>query len=162
MKKIATLFLLTIFLSGCAYYKFQLGQEPYDKGYVASRDDYVILEYTLGEDNSVPSKIALAKERFRRRRKIVEHYYKKMDFIENRFKMAFWNPSTYFLKAFFGVFRLPFIAVSDYRYRHNPEYREKFRESQREKDAKEEEYINKLKAKLKDYIEKDLLSEGAF
>lgn len=158
MKKLISLFFLVLFLSGCATYKFQRGKEPYHKGYVLSRDDYAILEYTIGKDNSVP-KLELAKERFKRRRKIVEHYYKKMGYIENHFKMVFWNPAIFSLKIAMGVFRLPGIAISDYRSRHNPKYRERIRKIEDEKDAREEARINKLKDELNVYIQKELASE---
>src|SRR4030042_4048825 len=153
MKKMAVLLALAIFLSGCATYKFQTGKKPYDKGYVASRDDYLILEYTLGKDNSVPDRV-LAKERFKQRKGIVEHYYKKMGYIENRFKMAFWDPCILFLKAIGGVIRLPFIAISDYKYAHNPRYREKIIRREQEQDAREEARIQKLKEALNIYLKK--------
>lgn len=159
MKKINTLFLFVIFVSGCATYKFHHGKAPYDKGYVASRDDYDILEYTLGKDNSVPSNVALAKGRFKRRHHLVEHYYKKMGYIENHFKQAFWDPPIMFLKFISGTFRLPFVAISDYKYEHNPKYKEKVKRIEQEKDAKEEARINKMKGQLNNYIQRDLASE---
>lgn len=163
MNKILVLVTLAIFLSGCATYKFQRGKAPYDKGYVVSRDDYVIPEYTIGPDNSAP-KLELARERFKKRRRIVEHYYKKMGYIENRFKMTFWNPPIMLLKAIGGTFRLPFVAISDYKYEHNRNYREKVRKIEEEKEAREELRIEKLKDKLNTYIENvenGLAKEGA-
>lgn len=157
--KIPVLLMLIIFLSGCATYKFDYGKAPYDKGYVACRDNYPILEYTVGKDNSVPE-LNLAKERFNKRRKIVEHYYKKMGYIENHFKMAFWDPCVMFLKLIGGVFRLPFIAVSDYRYAHNPEYKAKMDRLEEVKEALQEAQIRKLKQELNVYIQKDLEQEG--
>jgi hypothetical protein len=157
MKKIFLLILI-VFLSGCATYNFHYGKAPYDKGYVASRDDYSILEYTIGKDNNVPD-ISLAKERFNRRRRIVEHYYKKMGYIENHFKMAFWDPCVMFLKLVGGVFRLPFIAISDYKYEHNPEYKAKTDRLQEVKEALQETRIRKLKEGLNIYIQKDLGQE---
>jgi hypothetical protein len=161
MKKIFSIFLLAVFLSGCATYKFQKGQAPYDKGYVASRDGYAILEYTVGQDKGVPADIALAKQRFAKRRRVVEDYYKKMDAIENRFKMAVWDPAAMFVKLIAGVFRLPFIALSDYKYDHNPAYREKVRRLEEEKDLREEARLAKLKERLSSYIQQVLLSEAA-
>jgi len=160
MKRITGLFLLLIFLSGCATYKFQRGNKPYDKGYVVLRDDYTILEYTIGRDNSAPG-LKLAKERFNKRRKIVEHYYKKMGYIDNHFKMLFWNPCIYTLKTMRGIFRLPFIAISDYRYAHSPKYRERIKKIEAEKDAREETYLKELKDELDVYIQKDIASEAA-
>lgn len=157
-KKITVLFLGILFLSGCATYKFHHGKAPYDKGYVVSRDDYAILEYTVGRDNQVPP-LKLAKERFNRRRKIVEDYYKKMGYIENHFKMAVYDPSIAFLKLVGGVFRLPFIAVSDYRYEHNPKYKEKIKKLEAEQDIREANRIKSLKEKLNEYLANDLTKE---
>lgn len=157
MKRIFLLISI-VFLSGCATYNFHYGKAPYDKGYVASRDNYPILEYTIGKDNSVPD-LNLAKERFNRRRKIVEHYYKKMGYIENHFKMALWDPCVMFLKLIGGVFRLPFIAISDYKYGHKPEYKAKIDRLQEVKEAFQEACIRKLKEELNIHIQKDLGQE---
>jgi hypothetical protein len=146
---------------GCATYKFQRGSEPpYNKGYVALRDDRVIPEYTIGKDNSVPD-LELAKERFQRRRDTVEYYYKKMGSIENHLKMFLWDPPVMLVKVIGGVFQLPFIAISDYRYQHNPAYKERVRKIEEERDAREETRIKKLKDELDVYIQKDLASEPA-
>ena len=147
-------------LTGCATYKFHHGQAPYDKGYVVSRDDYDILEYTLGQNNSVPDR-KLAKTRFLRRRDIVEDYYKKMELIENHFKMAVCDPASNFLKIIGGIFRLPFIALADYRYEHDPIYREKVKKMEKLKDEQEEARVNALKENLNLYVQKDLSKEGA-
>ena len=160
MKKIIFLFSLTLVLSGCATYKFNRGQTPPDKGYVVSRDDYAILEYTLGKDNTVPDNVKLAKERFKRRRNMVEHYYKKMGYIENHFKMVFWDPPILFLKFITGIFRLPCYAISDYKYEHNAKYRERIKKREEEKEAQEEARIKKLKETLNTYIQKDLAAES--
>jgi len=158
MKKTLVLFVLVLFLSGCATYKFQRGKAPYDKGYVVSRDNYTIPEYTIGRDNSAPD-LELAKERLKRRRKIVECYYKQMGYIENQLKMVFWDPAVMFVKLASGVFRLPSIALSDYRYAHNPKYRERIRKLQDEKDTQEEARIKNLKEALNEYIQHDIASE---
>lgn len=158
MRKMILLVLLVVFLSGCATYKFQRGKEPYNKGYVVSRDDYIIPEYTIGKDNSVPS-IELAKERFKKRRQMVEYYYEKMGYIENKLKTTFWEPTVLFLKFIGGVFRLPSIAIADYKYEHNPQYREKIIKMQQEQDALEEARIQNLKKELNSYIQKELAKE---
>lgn len=161
MKKKIVLFLLALVLSGCATYKFNRGQKPHDKGYVVSRDDYTILEYTLGKDNTVPDDVKLGKERFKRRRNMVEHYYKKMGYIENHFKMLFWNPPIIFVKFITGVFRLPSYAISDYKYEHNAKYREKIKKIEEEKETQEEARIKKLKDALNTYIQKNLAAESS-
>jgi len=158
MKRIVFLVVLAVFLSGCATYKFHHGKAPYDKGYVVLRDDYTILEYTIGKDKTVPN-LELARERFKKRKNMVEHYYKKMGYIENNLKMTFWDPPVLFLKFIGGVFRLPSIAIADYKYEHNPQYREKIIKMQQEQDASEEARIQKLKDTLNIYIEKELAKE---
>ena len=160
MRKIGLLLVLLSLLSGCATYKFQKGLAPYDKGYVVSYDDKLIPEYTLGQDNSVPE-LALAKERFNRRRATVECYYKKMGQIEERLKELFWNPPAMLVDLLGGVLRWPFVAVADYKYNHNPKYKEKVDRLDEQEDVLEKARINNLKAKLKVYIDGDLEKELA-
>jgi len=152
------LLLIALFLSGCATYKFHHGKAPYDKGYVVSRDDYAIPEYTLGKDNKVPP-LKVAKERFKRRRRVVEDYYKKMGFIENHFKTAVYEPPVTLLKMVGGIVRLPYIALSDYRYEHNPKYKERVKQNDAKQDDREAKRIASLKEKLNEYLVKDLAKE---
>jgi len=149
----------SLLLSGCATYKFQKGAAPYDKGYVASYDGKPIPEYTLGQNNSVPE-LALAKERFNRRRSKVEYYYKKMGQIESRFKELFWDPPAMCLDFICGIFRWPFVAVADYKYNRNPQYKEKIDRMDEQKDELEKARINDLKVKLRAYIDEDLAKES--
>jgi len=150
---------LAILLSGCATYKFQRGEKPYEKGYVVSRAGYIILEYTIGKDNNVAQDISTAKKRFYRRRSIVEYYYKRMGEIENRFKEAVVDPPLSVLKFIGGIFRLPWIAVSDYRYEHNSKYREMIKKREQQQDENEAARITKLKEYLNNYIQRDLALE---
>jgi hypothetical protein len=155
------LFLVIVLLSsGCATYKFQHGKPPYDKGYVASREGYAILEYTVGKDNTVPD-IGLAKERFKRRKGTVEDYYKKMGRIENRFKEQVWNRIVMFAKFMGSVLSMPGRIISAYKYENNPEYRAKIQKLEAENYALEEAHINKLKEELDTYIQEDLSKEKA-
>jgi len=159
MRKVGVLFLIIAFLlSGCATYKYHHGREPYNKGYVVSRDDYAIVEYTLGQDNTVP-KLDLAKERFKRRRDTVEDYYKRMGYIENRAKMIFWDPAAMFLKLVGGIFCLPFVAVSEFRATHNPAYKARLDKIEADRDAQEAARIKGLKDKLDVYVQQDLEKE---
>jgi len=146
-------------MPGCAVYKFQLGKKaPFDKGYVVSRDNYAILEYTIGSDNTVPD-IDTAKKRFQRRRETVEYYYKKMGYIENNFKRNFWNPCWSFLGIAAGVFRLPFIAIADYKYEHNLRYKKLIDKRESARESLDISRIEGLKERLNDYIEEDLRRE---
>jgi len=160
VRRIGWLLVLSFLLSGCATYKFQKGPAPYDKGYVASYDGKLIPEYTLGQANSVPDLI-LAKERFNRRRATVESYYKKMGQIEARFKELFWDPPAMVVDFIGGIFRWPFVAVADYKYNRNPQYKEKVDRLDEQKDELEKARVNDLKAKLKAYIDEDLVKEPA-
>ncbi len=149
-----------LFLSGCATYSFWKGESPYDKGYVAARYDRVIPEYTLGKDNSVPADEQLARERFQRRRKTVENYYKKMGYIENRFKQNFVDPPIFMLKSVFGIFRMPSIAIADYRYNHNPKYKEEVDKKEDAEYKVERERLKALRDQLNAYIQEDLQKEA--
>ena len=102
LKKILALLFFTFILSGCATYKFQKSTSAARQGYLASYDDKPIIEYTVGKEKSLPD-LTLAKERFRRRRPTVEHYYKKMGQIESRFKEDFWDMPAMFLDFVGGV-----------------------------------------------------------
>lgn len=156
------LLLIVLFLSGsgCAVYRTHLGKASFDKGYVVSRNDYTIPEYTIGGDNSVPD-IDTAKQRFKRRRKVVEDYYKKMGYIENNFKRNIWNPCWSFMGVVGGVFRLPFIAVSDYRYEHNPKYKDSVDLIEKERASRDKSRIKTLKERLDSYLEEDLKKENS-
>ena len=158
MKKAVIILLLGVFLSGCATYKFQQSNLPSDKGYTVSYDGKLIPEYTQGPDKLLPEK-ALAKERFKRRRATVEYYYKKMGQIQNRFKEYLWEPVTLFVDFTAGVLGWPFMAVADYKYNHNPKYKERVDRLDEEKDALEKAKLDGLKTKLSEYIKSDLAKE---
>ncbi len=159
MKKTIVVLILAVLLSGCATYKFQHGEKPYEKGYVVSRNGYPILEYTAGRNNSVPEDLLTAKMRFRRRYRLVEYYYKKMGEIENRFKETVVDPPLMALKFLGGILRVPFVAVSDYRYEHNPRYREEIKKREQEQDEREAARIARFREYLSNYIQKDLTLE---
>ncbi|MFA5005407.1 MAG: PKD domain-containing protein [Candidatus Omnitrophota bacterium] len=158
MKKAAIILLLGVFLSGCATYKFQQSNLPSDKGYTVSYKGTVIPEYTQGPDKLLPQ-MPLAKERFKRRRATVEYYYKKMGQIQNGFKEYIWQPVTLFVDFTAGVLGWPFMAVADYKYNHNPKYKEKVDRLDEERDALEKTKLDGLKKKLSEYIKSDLAKE---
>ena len=160
MKKILFLFVMVLMLSGCATYKFQKGTKPpFDKGYVASYEGDILPEYTIGKNNSVPADLSLAKERFNRRRLTVEKYYKDMGYIENRIKEVFWEPPVMIFNIVIGVFKLPYIAYSDYKYENDPKYREMITKKDEDEYQKEKARITSLKEELNKYIQKDLSQE---
>jgi len=144
-----------LLLSGCATYKLQQGKT---EGFVVARDGKVLTEYTVGKDNLLPDK-ELAWERFKRRKGTVEHYYKKIGEVDNRFKQGFIDPPLMMLHFVTGIFRLPFIALADHKYEHNPEYRKAVQERQLKDDAREEARKRSLMSKLQAYVEQDLLKE---
>lgn len=160
MRKILILLFLTFILSGCATYKFQKSGPVANQGYIVSYDDKPILEYTVGKEKSLPD-LDLAKQRFKRRRPTVENYYKKMGLIESPFKANFWDPAAMFVDFIFGVFRWPYTAISDYKYNHNPKYKEKIDKLDEEKDVLEKARIDSLKEKLNSYVMADLNKEPA-
>ena len=158
MKKILVLLILVSILSGCATYKFQRPASSNSQGYLVSYDEKPILEYTVGKEKSLPD-LALAKERFKRRRASVEYYYKKMGQIEPRVKEYFWDSPVMLVDFLGGILRWPFIAVADYKYNHNTKYKERIDRLNEEKDALERARVNSLKEKLNTYIKEDLAKE---
>jgi len=158
LKKSLILLFFAFVLTGCATYKFQKSQDK-TEGYLVSYDDKPIIEYTVGPDKSLPG-LETAKERFNRRRASVEYYYKKMGLIESKWKQNFWNFPAMLVDFVGGVLRWPFTAVSDYRYNHNPAYKEKTDKLEEEKEELEKANLNSLKEKLKNYIDNDLTKES--
>lgn len=145
---------LCVFLCGCATYNIQ--QEK--GGFAVARYKKVIPEYTSGKEGSFPDK-ELAEERFKRRKKRVEYYYKKMGFIDNRFKQTFIEPPVVFIKFVTGILRVPFIMVSDYKYNHNPQYKEKIDKLEDQRYEAERARTKGLKEELGAYIKEDLAGE---
>jgi len=159
VKKFYIILVLSILLSGCATYKIQQGKSPYGGGFVVSRYNKVIPEYTIGVNNSFPDK-EVAEKRFKRRRHKVEYYYKKIGFIDNRFKQAFVEPPFLFIQFVAGIFRMPFIAISDYKYNHNLQYREKMDKLEDEQYNAERARVKGLKDELSEYMKEDLNRES--
>lgn len=145
---------LCIFLCGCATYNIQ--QEK--NGFAVARYKKVIPEYTIGPEESFPDK-ELAEERFKRRKKTVEYYYKKMGFIDNRFKQVFIEPPVVFVKFVTGLLRIPFIMASDYKYNHNLQYKDRVDKLEDQRYEAERARIKELKGELKLYINEDLKKE---
>ncbi len=160
MKRYIIFFFSLFLIAGCATYKFQKGGYPYDKGYIVTRDKRLIPEYTVGPNNSAPDELALAKKRFKRRKKTVEQYYQKMGYIESRFKEMFLNPPALFVEFFEGLLRLPFIASRDRKYERDPEFRRKIDEKEEQEFAYEKEMRRRLKEELAVFIQSDLQKEG--
>jgi hypothetical protein len=159
MKKGLVLFLGILALSGCTTYKIQKGIKPYDKGYVVARRGFVIPEFTVGEDNTVPDSPDLAKERFERRRKNVEYYYEKLGDIDSNFKSYFLKPGSSMVGLVTSPFRLPVVAYQDHKYKNNAAYREKMDKIEDEADKKQRERIKIIKDYLDKYIQDDLAFE---
>ncbi len=159
MKKFYIILVLSILLSGCATYKVQQGKSPYEGGFVVSRYNKVIPEYTIGANNSFPDK-EVAEKRFERRRPKVEYYYKKIGFIDNRFKQTFVEPPFLFVQFVAGLFRMPFIVVSDYKYNHNPQYKERMDKLEDEQYNAERARVKELRNELSEYIKEDLNKES--
>lgn len=158
MKKILVLVTLGFILSGCATYKFQHPVTSGGTGYLACYDGKPILEYTAGKEKSLPD-LNLAKERFKRRRKTVENYYKQMGLIESRLKEFFWDPPAMFVDLLGGVLRWPFVAVADYKYNRDPKYKDKIDRLDEQREELEKARVNLLKEKLAAYIVEDLDKE---
>ena len=160
MKKFLVILLCAFFVSGCAPYKVVRGTKPPAKdGYVFLRDGVMLPEYTIGEGGLAPDNVYLAKERFKRRRKTVEAYYKKMGVIENRFKENIPDRLGYTLGMVGSVFTLPVRTVKSYRHEYDLKYRARVDRADAEKDALEKTRLEKLRADLNNYIKQDVEQE---
>lgn len=148
------------FLTGCASYKYELASDPY-KGYVVKRNDFLIPEYTTDTKNKAPQNLAVAQQRFKRRQSVVDDYYKKMGRIENQFKDLIFGYPLFLVTLVTAAFRLPFIAVSDYRYEHDPKYKAIIDKRDAELDKREEGIKDGLQKSLNKFIENDMTKETA-
>lgn len=158
MRKLWFLALLLLLLNGCATYKFQK-ETSGENGYVVSRRGFVIPEFTVDENNVAPD-LELAQERFNRRKTVVEQYYKKMGYIESRYKEIFWDPPAMMADFLKGFVTLPFIAISDYKYNHDPAYRDQVIQKEEKQEEQEENRIDGLRKQLAEYIKEDLTKEN--
>lgn len=160
--KSITISFLALSLTGCASYKYQKTEAPEGKtGYVVAREDRVIPEYTIGPDNSYPG-LQLAEARFKRRKDMVEYYYKKMDLIRNRFNDGVKTYGYLFIGIATSVFRLPFAATSDYRYEHDPAYKARMDKIYAEQEAAEAARVAQLKIALNDYMQREFALEKKY
>lgn len=159
LRKFTGLIFACFILSGCATYNFKKSGPTGNQGYLVTYDDESILEYTVGKDKTLPD-LDLAKERFKRRRPTVEYYYKKMGLIEARLKEVFWDPAAMVVDFLGGILRWPYTAITDYKYNHNPKYKDRADKLDEERDALEKARINSLKVKLDEYVAKDLAKES--
>lgn len=160
MKKFVGLILILAFLeTGCALYKFEASQKLYGGGYVVKRNERIIPEYTIGQDEQAPQDLKFAKVRFDRRKSVVKYYYGKMGYIDSPFKMYLLDYFKFMGNVIFGVFKLPFVAYSYYKYEKDPKYRQKIDKLEAEADQKEEARIRSWQDKLNQYIKKDLVKE---
>ncbi len=148
-------FILLIFmflLCGCAAYKYELAQKGYDGGFLVRRHGLLIPEYTIDVANKAPGDRNIAKQRFKRRKDIVNYYYKKM----GRIYDDTLTRSADFTNLMTGPFRLPGAAIEDYKYEHDAEYREKVDAEQRKLEEEEIAIREKFKKELLDYIRRDM------
>jgi len=149
-------FIFLFLLTGCTTYTLRKEKE----GFAVARYQKVIPEYTLGLEDKFPSEEEIAWVRFQRRKKTVEDYYKKMGLIENRFKEIFLDPPFTFLQFTAGILRFPFLALSDYRYHHNPTYQRKIDQKEEEGYEFQKAKLKKLKEELNTYLKDDLAEES--
>ncbi len=157
MRSFVTVLVLSVMLlSGCATYKFDKGKGANSDGFVVSRDQYTLLEYTAGPDNKAAPTLTLAKERFGRRRFQVEHYYKQMGYIRNRFLQIFWDNPAMLGRSIVGFFQMPFKWREDVRYQRDAQYREQVRAREAIEEKKENDRLTELKILLAQYVRQDL------
>lgn len=124
-----------------------------------ARFGYEIPEYTIDLDDQAPEDLALATERYKRRKDTVESAYIKMGQIEDHITRYITHFPKIMWSLFANTLKMPFHIVSEYRYEHNEKYRQKIDALDAEAKAKEEERVNALKSQLKEFIRQDLEKE---
>lgn len=159
MKRLSLMLFLLFLLPGCATYKYEKGQPPYEKGYIVSREGRVMPEFTIGQNNSAPQDQEIAKMRFSRRKTTVEQYYEKMGLMKSRLQETVLEPPVMIAKFISGIFRLPSIAHSNYKYEHDPKYRDEVDKIEDEKFEAERRRLKTLKEELNAYVQKDIEAE---
>ncbi len=151
MKRIFVIALI-IFLSGCAAYKYEISPKAYNKGFVVRRHGLLIPEYTIDEQENAPKDKQLASRRFKRRKDIVNYYYKQMGLIYNDAMTRtadFGNMMT-------GIFKLPKAAMENAKYETDPEYKARADKEMFDQEAKTIERRQDLREKLGEYIKRDM------
>ncbi len=138
--------IISILLSGCNPYRFVKIEKVSEvkPGYYVSRRSTFIDELVIDEKGNHPQDLSIAEQRFKRRRKTVENWYKRYypDFLEG-------SPIITSVKSFFSIFFLPLIWVGLSIY----EPSEKGFEKQRKKYQNAEE-------KMLRYIQEDCRKEN--
>lgn len=138
--------IISILFSGCAPYRFvkiDKGSELIP-GYYVSRRSVFIDELVFDENDKPPQDLSVAKERFKRRRKTVENWYKRY------YPFALEeSPLISSLKSFFFLPFLPLVwAMVILR---QPSEKELARQDQKYATAKE---------KMRQFIEEDCRKEA--
>ena len=153
----AIILILAIFIAGCAAYSYKTGSKDLGGGYVISRNSYPIPEYTIGKDKKAPQDKKLAEARFKRRKGMVEYYYKQMGFLFHE-PMQFMHT---FGETLLTPVRLPGVVVNEHRYQTDKEYSKKVDAQEDEWLKSEQARVDKWQVKLDEFIKDDLKKEEA-
>jgi hypothetical protein len=144
------------FLSGCAtVYTVEPGAKKYNNGYIVKRNSVIIPEFTVDTQGKAPSDLALAKERFKRRKSKILFFYKKMGY----FGSTVMEDAQMFPTSLLAPFRAPIDGLKYHKYETDPAYRAKV-DAQDEKEEKfEQEKILAIQKQMQQYIEDDVAAE---
>lgn len=159
MNKIAISMILVagILFSGCAVHRFQKSEGL--GGYAVARFGYVIPEYTVDLNKKAPADFKIAKTRFERRNDVVETYYLRMGQIESYFRRYVWHFPMIISSVAANFLKIPFHIVSEYRYDHDEQYRQRIDQLDQKQKLAEDTRIAKLRDELNEFIKKDLEKE---
>lgn len=145
-------FLLLIFLTSCATYTTARGGKKYNNGYVIKRNDVIVPEFTIDIQGRAPEDERLAEQRFKRRKKRILQYYKKMGY----FGTMIWEHARHFSSGIIAPFRAPIEGIKYHKYENDPEYRAKIDAQDEEEERIEQERIKAIEEEMREYIEEDL------
>lgn len=155
IKKRICLLLCVLVFNGCTA---PLKMTASEEGYAVSKRGIIIPEFTKDCEGGYPGDKNLAKERYRRRKKYVDKWYK-----ENNHYYAI-NEFVETMKILIVIPSLPFLLVADvYNLMRGHELTEEERERivERNKERNRERSRSHAEAgkRLKEYIQKDCLEE---
>ena len=159
LKKLLILAIFMQLLQGSTVHKFQKAKSL-DGGYGVARFGYIIPEYTVDMDKKAPKDLKLAKQRYSRRKWIVENYYIQMGKIDTYFRRYVWRYPTMISSLTANVFKTPFNVASEYKYDHNEAYRQKIDKADALQKAKEDARNKMIMEQLYDFIRQDLQKEA--
>lgn len=157
MVRLIVLLLAVLSFCGCAVHKFQ--KSPELEGYGVLRFGYLIPEYTVDLNKKAPTDFKVAKERFNRRKDMVETTYIETGQIESYLRRYVTHFPIMICDFVYNTLAMPSHIIREYKYDHNEKYRQIVDERDAKEKAMEDKRRKELVDKLNEFIKQDLDKE---